>query len=91
MKNEGVHTHPPNAGLVQEKLSLYAAKQDAIRQPFKSMNRLFSDAFHGQQDNEEMVDPIPSFKKHKHALYRSRLQRLPPIPHNRAEIVLTIS
>lgn len=46
--SKGTHTHPPDAGLLQEKMNIAKAKQDSIDQPMKSMKSVFTDAFYGQ-------------------------------------------
>lgn len=87
VSSNGEHNHPPDAGKVQQKVAIHTAKQEAVRQPHKSMKRVFADAF-GNEVNEELLDHLPSFKRHRDSLYRARSQRLPRVPHNRQDIVL---
>lgn len=87
VSSKGIHNHPPDAGFIQEKVAIAEAKTDAVNQPLKSMKRVYSEAFQ-VQPNEENFDPLPSFTKHKHSLYRARAHRLPRIPHSRAAIAL---
>lgn len=87
VSSNGEHNHPPDAGKVKQKVAIHKAKQEAISQPQKSMKRVFADAF-GNENNEELMDHLPSFKRYRDTLYRARSQRLPHVPHNRQDIVL---
>ena len=90
LKTQGQHTHMPDETKIQEKKCLHTAKEDAVHHPFKSMKRVFSDAFAEtvQDNNEEALDGLPSMKKYRCTLYRARGKRLPQIPHTRQEIDL---
>jgi len=48
-----IHIHKLDASKMREKEPIATAKSEAINQPFKSIKRVFSNAFYGQQrDNE---------------------------------------
>ncbi len=88
-KQPGDHIHPPNEGKIALKIAHNRAKEDAKNQPFKSMKRIFDEAFGNVElENEDVMDNLPSFKRHKTSLYDARRSRIPKIPHSKADISL---
>ena len=90
IKTPGLHNHAPDYKNIEIKKTLNNVKEEAIKQPFKPIKRLFSDAFGDALANpdETTMDSLPSFNKYRCTLYRARSKRLPNIPHSRSEIDL---
>ena len=89
LQHLGVHTHPVDRASLQMQTLKHRAKMEAPDQPHRPMKRLFVEAFANVNlDDERQVDHLPSMKSMKSSLYRSRVSRLPRIPHTCAEVDL---
>ena len=89
LKKKANHTHPPDQHKIKLKTNLHATKENAKAQPFKNLKRIYEDAFGGAHvEDEEAVDALPSLKKYRQTLHRSRATRLPKLLHTRQDIAL---
>ena len=88
-RQRGEHSHPCDVSLPGMKILRHRVKDLVQEQPLKPVRQVFGEVFADVNlADEREVDRLPSFTSIKNCLYRSRSNRLPPIPHTRADLQL---